>query len=226
MRSLSQPAAGAGQWREAIPPVAGALPLRFSKWIGRLPGTGLIDVLRAGVWCLLCLWPLPATLDDYGFRVRHAFLAFQQDAIALTAGIDYRFSDTLVEALERGVPLTLTVTTRIRQPRRGLWDETVWRRDLDFRIQYYPLSQVYRVVDETNRFQRSFPRLDSALVALGELNEIVFTMEEGWAPPRFSYGEVKVWLNIERLPWALRPIAYFSPDWRLSSNPYRWEIRR
>ncbi len=180
--------------------------------------------LKIGTWCLLCLWSLTAIGGDYGFQVRYASLVFQQDAVALTSGIDYRFSNTLVEALDNGVPLTLTVTTRIRQPRRGLWDETVWRRDLDFQIQYYPLSQVYRVVDETNRFQRSFPRLESALVALGELNEIAFSIEEGWTPPRPSYGEVEVWLNIERLPWALRPIAYFSPEWRLHSNPYRWWI--
>ncbi len=182
--------------------------------------------LRALVWVLGWLWPLVVIAENYGFRVQHASLSFQKDAIALIASIDYRFSDTLVEALQHGVPLTLTVATSIRQPRRGLWDETLWRRDLDFRIQYYPLSQVYRVVDETNRFQRSFPRLESALVALGDLSEIAFPIQDGWNPPRFSYGQLKVRLNIERLPWALRPVAYFSPQWHLYSHPYRWQISK
>lgn len=179
-------------------------------------------LIGIGLWlCSLVVWP-----QEYGFRVRHASLSFQQDAIALIAGITYRFSDTLIEALQHGVPLTLTVTTSIRQPRHWLWDDTLWRRKLNFRIQYYPLSQMYRVVDETNRFQRSFPRLETALAALGVLDEIALPVDEGWAPPRNSYAQLRVRLNIERLPWALRPLAYFSPEWRLYSSPYRWQISK
>ncbi len=167
------------------------------------------------------MWALLAAAD-YGFEVRQARLLRHSDAFALTATIDYRFSPAMIDALESGVPLTLTVKTRIRQPRFWWWDSIVWRRDLDFRIQYYPLAKVYRVIDESNDFQRSFTQLSAALEALGELQQIALPVAENWRPPGSSYAEVIAKLNLERLPWALRVPAYFSPEWRLRSPPYRW----
>ncbi len=173
---------------------------------------------------ILLGWTLTALAGDYGFRVERADLVRRGDMLALSAAIHYRFSSTLVRALRHGVPLTLTVEVRILRPRRGLWDERLWRRRLNFRIQYYPLARVYRVIDETNHSQRSFPRLDAALTALGRLQEIALPVPEGWRLPARAYAEVSVGLNIERLPWALRPLAYFSPAWRLISEPYRWPL--
>ncbi len=162
--------------------------------------------------------------EDYGFEVRQARLLRHSDAFALTARIDYRFSPAVIDALEAGVPLTLTVKTRIRQPRFWWWDSIAWRRDLDFRIQYYPLAKVYRVIDESNDFQRSFAQLNAALEALGDLQQIALPVAENWRPPRSSYAEVMAKLNLERLPWALRVPAYFSREWRLRSPPYRWPL--
>ena len=172
----------------------------------------------------LCLAPAWPAERDYGFRVSHASLAREGEVLVLNAAIDYRFSPTLVEALRHGVPLVLSVDTCLRRPRRALWDETLWCRTLDFRLQYYPLARVYRVVDETHRFQRSFPRLDAALAALGRLEAIALPPPAPPRLPRQGYVTVQVRLNIERLPWALRPRAWFSPDWRLRSERYRWPL--
>lgn len=172
---------------------------------------------------LLALWALLAAAVEYGFTVRQARLIRHSDAFALTAAIDYRFSPAVIDALQAGIPLTLTVKTRIRKP-HWWWDKIVWRRDLDFRIQYYPLAKVYRVIDESNDFQRSFSHLQAALAALGELQRIALPVAEEWQPDPDCYAEVIVKLNLERLPWALRVPAYFSPAWRLISPPYRWSL--
>ncbi|GAB4361465.1 MAG: DUF4390 domain-containing protein [Methylohalobius sp. ZOD2] len=170
------------------------------------------------------LWAT-ALAADYGFRVREARLLRQSDAYTLTAEIDYRFSPPVIDALNHGLPVVLTVTTRIRQPHDWLWDTTRWRRTLNFRIQYYPLAKVYRVIDETNRFQRSFAELSAALRALGDLQDIALPVAEEWRLTGSEhYAEVAVDLNIERLPWALRVPAYFSPQWRLHAPKYRWQL--
>lgn len=180
--------------------------------------------VRVTAATVLAMWTLLLTASDYGFAVRYARLMRQSDAFTLTAKIDYRFSSAMVEALESGVPLTLTVKTRIRRPRFWWLDAVVWRRDLDFRIQYYPLAKVYRVIDESNDFQRSFARLDVALEALGDLQQIALPVAEDWHPDPGCYAEVMTKLNLERLPWALRVPAYFSPQWRLRSPPFRWPL--
>jgi len=176
----------------------------------------ILFVLGMGAWLL-------AAAED-AFVVRYARLLRQSDAFALTAKIDYRFNPTVIEALEAGVPLTLTVKTRIRRPRWGWWDATVWRRDLDFRVQYYPLAKVYRVVDESSNFHRSFAQLEAALSALGDLQQVILPVAEDWQPGPGCYAEVVAKLNLERLPWALRVLAYFSSSWRLRSSPYRWPL--
>ncbi|MCX8048533.1 MAG: DUF4390 domain-containing protein [Methylohalobius sp.] len=178
--------------------------------------------LRVIVAGILALWASLAAAD-YGFTVRYARLTRYPDALALTAMIDYRFSQAMIDALEAGVPLTLTVKTRIYQPRL-VWDKLLWRHDLDFKIQYYPLAKIYRVIDESNNFQRSFAQLEAALEALGKLDGIVLPMTEDRFLSPGCYAELTVKLNLNRLPWPLRVPAYFSPKWRLRSPPYRWPL--
>ncbi len=167
----------------------------------------------------------PAIGADFGFRVLQARLTQQSDALALSANIDYRFSPAAVDALRHGVPLTVAVTARILQPRHWFWDEVLWCKRLDFRLQYYPLAQSYQVVDEGNRVQRSFVTLKAALEALGVLQEVPLKAPRRKLTPKDEvYVSLGVKLDIEKLPWALRPLAYLSPQWRLASSEYQWPL--
>lgn len=173
----------------------------------------------------LMIWLSSAIPDDFGFKVLQARLMQQSDTLALSANIDYRFSPAAVDALRHGVPLTVAVTARILQPRHWFWDEVLWQKRLNFRLQYYPLAQTYQVVDEVNRVQRSFVTLETALEALGVLQEVPLKAPRRKLTQKDEvYASVGVKLDIEKLPWALRPLAYLSSQWRLASPEYQWPL--
>ncbi|HHJ39374.1 MAG: hypothetical protein AXA67_05250 [Methylothermaceae bacteria B42] len=180
---------------------------------------------RRVIVIVLFTWLSSAIPADFGFKVLQARLTQQSDALALSASIDYRFSPVAVEALRHGIPLTVAVTARILQPRHWFWDEVLWQKRLHFRLQYYPLAQSYQVVDEGHRIQRSFGTLEAALDALGVLQEVPLKAPRRKLTPKDEvYASLGVKLAIEKLPWALRPLAYLSPQWRLESSEYQWPL--
>lgn len=150
------------------------------------------------------------------FQIEQADLAYYPDTLLLSARIDYRLSEEVKGALRQGVPITTLLEVRLMGP---LWP--IWREQLAFRLEFLPLSGLYRVVDLESGIQRSFPRLEEATRALGQLEEKAFSLSERRF--RESRGvELRVWLDRSQLPWSLWLKTLFDPKWHLSSPVYRW----
>jgi hypothetical protein len=64
--------------------------------------------------------------------------------------------------------------------------------------------------------------MDDALAALGEVRDFMAGSAAGQVPAGKYRGRLRLRLDIEALPAPLRPIAYISPSWRLSSGWYEW----
>lgn len=176
------------------------------------------------LWLLLCAGPVRGEDAEYGFRVLWAELVPAGETYVLNANVDYRFSEPVTEALENGVPLTLTLRFKIRRD-RGWWlDETLFSERRSFIVRYHPLAKSYQILSETSGLPQNYASLSALLNALGEIR--------GWralpvgsfdADERY-YGALAVGLDLEALPLPLRPVAYVSPSWYLSSSWYEWPV--
>lgn len=180
--------------------------------------------LILGLW-LMVGGIATAAAEGGGFQIVQARLQRHTD-LALTAMIDYRLSPDVEEALRHSIPLTVAVVVRILEPRRWLWDEVLWKGRLRYRIQYYPLSKAYQVVDETQGSQRSFTTREAALEALGNLQEVSLEVPDRILSKHNPnlYVELQVKLDRQKLPWALQPVAYLSRQWQLISQEYQWPL--
>jgi hypothetical protein len=169
---------------------------------------------------------LPAWGADKGFVVsRPKEAMMQDDTYVLDLQIDYEFSDAVLEALDNGVPLTLVVRAQVR--RKGAW---IWESNLaDLRriylIRYQPLSEIYQVASLPNGERRRFVSRSAAITALGEINGLPLIARDRLAPDESYLVRVKVELDIEALPLPLRPTAYLSPSWSLSSDWSEWPLQ-
>lgn len=173
-----------------------------------------------------CLWTNPVSAESDGFRVMRAELVQRDDAWLLNADIDYRFSDTVIDALRNGVALTLELRLIVLRDRSWLWDETLLDRRRRFQIRYHSLAKLFQLNPEEGDTPRNFSSLHALLENLGALRGLVVAPAARLPADARFRAKLMVKLDIEALPLPLRPVAYLTPAWRLDSPWYRWSFVR
>jgi hypothetical protein len=173
-------------------------------------------------WCLLLLLPAYGLADE--FQVRHLSAQLKGNTYVMDARINYRFSDRALEALENGVPLTLEVHVQLRGEGAWIWEEDLLDIRLRYQIRYQALAAVYQVVDLQSNSKQTFVTRESAIDALGRIPDFPLVSRD-----RLQAGENYMLslyskLDIEALPLPLRPLAYITPSWNLSSDWTTWRL--
>jgi hypothetical protein len=143
----------------------------------------------------------------------------------MDASIVYRFTDEALEALESGVPLTLEVHIQLRREGAWIWESDLVDARLRFQILYQALHGLYQVTDLLSGTKQHYATRNAALTALGRIRDVQLT-----PVARLEKGEqyrlsLRSKLDIEALPLPLRPMAYMSPAWNLSSEWSVWRLQ-
>ncbi|MCW8889796.1 MAG: DUF4390 domain-containing protein, partial [Sedimenticola sp.] len=91
---------------------------------------------------------------------------------------------------------------------------------------YQALHGLYQVTDILSGTQQHYATRQAALTALGRLRDVQLIQAD-----RLEQGEryrlsARARLDIEALPLPLRPMAYLSPSWNLSSEWSVWRLQR
>lgn len=173
-------------------------------------------LLWLALWCCLA-W-------GAGFTVISASTRLVGDTYLLNARLEYRLSEVTLEALQNGVALPLLLEMEVRRRRQWLWDDTVASLQQPLRLEYHALTNRYLVTNE-NTGRQSYPSLAAALTQMGEIRNFPLIDAALIAPDEVYYGRLRTRLDIEALPSPLRPTAYLSGDWRLTSQWYEWPLQ-
>ncbi len=179
------------------------------------------SVLLLCLSAMLVVMPLLAK----GITIKQAMSRLDNGFFVIDAEIDYEFSDVALEALENGVPLTVDIHVQVR--RDGAW---IWEKDvIDFhqrrQLRYLPLSSTYEVVGFDGEIKRRFVSRLAAIDALGEITNLTVIEASRLEEGETYRMEIRSELDIEALPVPLRPTAYMSSGWKLSSEWSQWRIR-
>jgi hypothetical protein len=173
---------------------------------------------------LLSLSTLAAPAGAAEFEIPELSTRLEKGSYIMSARIDYHFSDRVLEALENGVPLTLDVFVELRNEDAWWWRSDLLDIRLRYQLRYLPLPSVYQVIDLQTGIQQNFVTLESALDALGNLPTYpLLTQKKLTRGERYRLS-VKAELDIESLPLPLRPLAYLTPSWNLSSEWRTWRL--
>ena len=165
----------------------------------------------------------PATPADGAFVIEHAVLRPTVGAYVVDARIDFAFSEDNLEAMRNGVALTVIVDIEVRRERGQWWDETLATRQLLYRIETNVLTGRYRV-RSIGGVARNYRSLEEMTESLGRLDSVpVVTRELLSADGRYA-ARIRARLDIEALPSPLRPIAWVSPQWRLNTGWFEWQV--
>lgn len=126
------------------------------------------------------------------------------------------------EALLSGVPLIFAWEFVIVEERDWLWPREVAHQTIHARIEYHALSELYRVVWPESEESATYTSLEGALEALTRLRGLALAPAEEFHPGGEYRGRARLRLLIDTLPLPMRPRAYFSERWALTSEWYLW----
>lgn len=180
-------------------------------------------VIFASCLLVLALTPVSARADE--FTIRRAYSEEVGGIYRLNAEIDYVLSAEAREALENGVPLNIKLYIDVKRQRPYVWDETVATLVQHYQLRYHALTEQYIVKNFNSGVQETYSTLRSAMRALGRIEDIPMLDAELLEPDSHYMIHLRARLDIEALPAPLRPWAWFSPNWRLSSNSYSWKLQ-
>lgn len=149
-------------------------------------------------------------------------IAHENGSYTLDADIRYELSDVVLEALHKGVALTLKHTVAVMQPRPLLWDQPIVKQRYSHQLRYQALTNQYRLTIGDSALIQNFPTLESALAEIGALRNVAVPLFDRALREQEEYVGVRAWLDIESLPVPMRLRAYIWPKWRHNSGWYRW----
>jgi Domain of unknown function (DUF4390) len=178
-----------------------------------------ITVVLAPV-CWLVLGACARSAASPPFVVRSAAV----ERGVLTAQLDWQPSAVLLDALDHGIALDFEITLKADAPNELGWQRTFaqthWHREL----RYFPLTRQYQLRDldpvpGTAAETRSYAARASLIAAIADLRlELPATFPTTAA----QHYSLRIELERDNLPGALRLPALFDADWRLSSGNYVW----
>ncbi|HAI68340.1 MAG TPA: DUF4390 domain-containing protein [Gammaproteobacteria bacterium] len=154
------------------------------------------------------------------FSIHYAKTRLIDDVYVLDAQISYDLTEVTRDALQNGISLTLVLTMVIERDRWYLWNEEMATLKQRYQVKYYTLSDQYVVEYLNTGIEETFGSLNAALTRLGQLESFPLLDQHLTKPDKRYWVYLQTHLDIESLPVPLRPIAYLSSQWRLSSNWY------
>ncbi|MCW8947421.1 MAG: DUF4390 domain-containing protein [Sedimenticola sp.] len=143
----------------------------------------------------------------------------------MDAAVDYRFSDEAFEALASGVPLTLELHVQLRRDGAWIWESDLVEARLRFQILHQALHGLYQVTDLSSGTQHYYATRKAALTALGRISDVQLIQADKLEKGERYRLSMRARLDIEALPLPLRPMAYLSPAWNLSSEWSVWYLQ-
>ena len=129
-----------------------------------------------------------------------------------------------LQALVNGVELNFQVRLSVHRTRRWWLDTPVLERRLRYTLDYYELTQHYRVIDTQNGTSENFRSVAAALRELGSLSRYALIPSGKINNRRRYIASIQLALDISRLPGPLMGQAFRSREWQLETEEFRWSL--
>ncbi len=178
-------------------------------------------------WLLLlniCLTH-PLQAGEFSAQIKDASLEPLANWYVLNADVNYILSPEAKQAIQSSIPLFWHLKVQLKQ-QRYFKDKTVMRVNYRYRIRYHALLNTYSVKNETTHTVKKFSSLAEALDSLSRVRELKIIAVSALKHDKNYTVEMRLEFNKEDLPPPLRPIAYISPQWDLSSAWYLWPLKK
>ncbi len=162
-------------------------------------------------------------LHASSFTINSANSTLNQKVYTFNAQIHYEFSNGVLEALNNGIPIFITMEIEVYRER--WWrNKNIASLKQTYMLLYHALTEKFVLNNLNSGNQSNYSDLDSALEALGTVNNLPLIDLKLLSKGSTHLVKLRTYLDLESLPGPIRPIAYLSPEWRLESDWYIWSL--
>lgn len=192
----------------------------------------LHPLYRSKLFCrLLCLLILCVDLTHPvyaagNFSITAASAKLTETQLNARAQFSLKLNDTTVEALHNGIPVTLSSRLNLLSKRPLIWNKSLATWQQRHIITYHSLSDRYQLKSTLSDDTLSFVSLRELLSSIESYQLTTDLIRE--TMPKSSRGyqlRLRIRLDVEALPPALRVVAYAASSWRLKSAIRTWSIK-
>ncbi|VAW88651.1 hypothetical protein MNBD_GAMMA16-1179 [hydrothermal vent metagenome] len=183
--------------------------------------------MRAQQYCLLLLLLLSPfkSFAEQDFKVNDVEGMWRDGVYHIDIRITSLLSGNAIEALHKGVALTIVLDVYVTKSRRYWLDKQVASLSQRYVLRYHALSDQYLIENLNSGVKESFSSLQTALDVMGDIDDLPILDRRNVQASERYYARARVRLDLDALPVPLRMLAYFMPNWQLSSDWYIWTLR-
>ena len=140
------------------------------------------------------------------------------------ARLQYVLSDEALDALDSGVPINVELEFQVIQERRFWLDDVTAELSVNYQLLYNALSRRYVVRNLNTGEQDSYATLYSALNNLGRITALPVIDAALLRDDRDHRIRMRAVVDVKDYPAALRLIAFWRDDWRLTIDWFEWQL--
>ena len=184
--------------------------------IARLLRVSAILVLAAG-------FLLSGNVHAENIRIKSVALDAADEGYQFNADVEITLNPMLERSLEKGIVLYFVSELNLLDPRWYWLDEKVARSKQREALSYYALTRQYRL--SRGSLSQNFSTLKEALQVLGRLRNHPIVANSELNQNVEYIAELRVWLDLSRLPKPFQVEALSSKEWNLSSDTLEWSVK-
>lgn len=158
------------------------------------------------------------------FKSTHIYL--ENNTYYLDAAYDFELTEEAYKALRHGISFEIHTHFQLCMKRKWLWDKLITEKMLVYKLEHKPLTENFLTINLTTGLRHSYDSLDAALNHIKQISKLSLFDQALLSESKTYVARIRAFLDIESLPPPMRPQAYFSSNWDIASEWYRWELVR
>jgi hypothetical protein len=169
----------------------------------------------------LALFTTTVLAGNSSMNIKSAELVVVEDAYALNADVDIKFSNAIEEAISKGFELNFLIEFQLAKPRKYWFDDEVVTVAHEVSLSYHALSRQFLVIRGDQ--QKTFVRLDEALDDLSYISGLKVFKKSEVEKGELYKAVLLMRLNSKKLPKTLQSESIVGSDnWQMSSQNFEW----
>ena len=170
--------------------------------------------------CLLIFSATMAFAGGSSMSIKSASLVALEDAYALNADVDVKFSEKMEEAISKGFELNFLIEFQLVKPHKYWFDDEIVTVTQNVTLSYHALSRQYLVV--RGEQQKAFVRLDEAMDDLSYISDLKVLQKSDLEKGDTYKATMQMRLDPKKLPKVLQGDSSSSDDWQMSTQRFEW----
>ena len=157
-------------------------------------------------------------------NINSASTYINNDIFYLNSSSEFYLSKEAYKALQQGISFEIHTDFQLLLKRKWFWNKIIFEKKIIHKLEHKPLTENFLITNMNTGIVNYYKNIDSAINAISKVSKMRLFKQSKLQKNTNYLARIRLHLDIDSLPSPLRPRAYFSSDWNISSQWYKWEI--